>query len=159
MERLVESVWLDLGFLCQDFWIHHVISISNHSEPLPYSLHIWELPFYKAWAFAQTFWPYGPIINYLAFPLKYLSFATLIYIYIYIYIYWLKIVNITPHGLDDGSVEPKHYCVDWSINLSFHLYHCYQFFYIYIYIYIYIYEVLIVYIYIYIYVYMYMRCL
>ena len=25
---------------------HHVISISNHREPLPYSLHTQELPFY-----------------------------------------------------------------------------------------------------------------
>ena len=29
--------------------------------------------------------------------------------------------NITPHGPDDGSVEPKRYSVDFSINLSFHL--------------------------------------
>ena len=43
---------------------------------------------------------------------------------------WLKIVNITPHGPDDGSVEPKRYRVDLSINLSFHLDRCYQFFYI-----------------------------
>ena len=42
--------------------------------------------------------------------------------------HWLKIANIKPH--DDGSVEPKHYCVDFSINLSFHLDRCYQFFYI-----------------------------
>ena len=34
---------------------------------------------------------------------------------------WLKIANITPHGPDDGSVEPKRYSVDFSINLSFHL--------------------------------------
>ena len=33
---------------------------------------------------------------------------------------WLKIVNITPRGPDDGSVEPKRYSVDRSINLSFH---------------------------------------
>ena len=31
------------------------------------------------------------------------------------------ITNITPHGSDDGSVEPKRYIVDFSINLSFHL--------------------------------------
>ena len=43
---------------------------------------------------------------------------------------WLKIVNITPHSPDDGSVEAKRYCVDLSINLSFHLDRCYQFFYI-----------------------------
>ena len=29
--------------------------------------------------------------------------------------------NITPHGPDDGSVEPKRYSVDFSINLSFRL--------------------------------------
>ena len=46
MECLVESVWQDLGFLRQDFWAHHVISISNHREPLPHSLHMQELPFY-----------------------------------------------------------------------------------------------------------------
>ena len=34
---------------------------------------------------------------------------------------WLNIANITPHGPDDGSVEPKRYSVDFSINLSFHL--------------------------------------
>ena len=34
---------------------------------------------------------------------------------------WPKIVNITPHGSDDGSVEPKLYSVDFSINLYFHL--------------------------------------
>ena len=34
---------------------------------------------------------------------------------------WLNAANITPHGPDDGSGEPKHYCVDFSINLSFHL--------------------------------------
>ena len=28
---------------------------------------------------------------------------------------------ITLHGPDDGSVEPKRYSVDFSINLSFHL--------------------------------------
>ena len=33
---------------------------------------------------------------------------------------WLNITNITPHGPDDGSVEPKRYSVDFSINLSFH---------------------------------------
>ena len=33
----------------------------------------------------------------------------------------LNIANITPHGPDDGSVEPKRYSVDFSINLSFHL--------------------------------------
>ena len=27
--------------------------------------------------------------------------------------------NIIPHGPDDGSVEPKRYCVDFSIYLSF----------------------------------------
>ena len=43
---------------------------------------------------------------------------------------WLKIVNITPRGPDDGSVEPKRFSVDFSINLSFHLDRCYQFFYI-----------------------------
>ena len=31
---------------------------------------------------------------------------------------WL---NIIPDGPDDGSVEPKCYIVDFSINLSFHL--------------------------------------
>ena len=30
-------------------------------------------------------------------------------------------VNITPHIPDDGSVEPKRYCVDFLINLFFHL--------------------------------------
>ena len=50
---------------------------------------------------------------------------------------WLKTANITPHGPDDGSAEPKRYSVDLSINLSFHLNRYYQFFYIYIYIYIY----------------------
>ena len=39
----------------------------------------------------------------------------------------------------DGSVEAKHYSVDLSINLSFHLDRSYQFFYIYIYVHIYIY--------------------
>ena len=34
---------------------------------------------------------------------------------------WLNIANITPHCPDDGSVEPKRYCVDFSINLSVHL--------------------------------------
>ena len=34
---------------------------------------------------------------------------------------WLNIANITPHGPDDGSVEPKHYGVNSSINLSFYL--------------------------------------
>ena len=34
---------------------------------------------------------------------------------------WLNITNITPHGPDDGSVEPKRYSVDFLINLSFHL--------------------------------------
>ena len=43
---------------------------------------------------------------------------------------WLKIANITPHGPDDGSVELKRYSVDLSINLSFYLDRCYQFFYI-----------------------------
>ena len=43
---------------------------------------------------------------------------------------WLKIANITPHGPDDGSLEPKRYSVDLSINLSFHLDRFYQFFYI-----------------------------
>ena len=33
--------------LRQDFWAHHVISISNHREPLPPSLHTQELPFYQ----------------------------------------------------------------------------------------------------------------
>ena len=42
---------------------------------------------------------------------------------------WLKIVNITPYGPDDGSVEPKRYNVDLSINLSFRLDRLYQFFY------------------------------
>ena len=54
--------------------------------------------------------------------------------------------------MDVGSVEPKRYSVDLSINLSFHLDRCYQFYYvlsdynllftlhIYIYIYIYIYK-------------------
>ena len=57
------------------------------------------------------------------------------------------IVNITPHGPDDGSVEPKRYSVDLN-DLSFNLDRCIQFFYIFritilyllfIYIYIYIY--------------------
>ena len=62
---------------------------------------------------------------------------------------WLNIANITPHGPDDGSVEPKHYSVNFSINLSLPLeLPCYQFFstycqitidYLLIYIYIYIY--------------------
>ena len=64
-------------------------------------------------------------------------------------IYMYKIINITPHGPDDGSVEPKRYSVDPLINYSFHLDRCYQFFYIYIYvciiymykIYIYVYNV------------------
>ena len=34
---------------------------------------------------------------------------------------WLNITNITPHGPDDGSVEPKRYSVGFSINLSFHM--------------------------------------
>ena len=34
---------------------------------------------------------------------------------------WLNIANITPDGPDDGSVEPKHYSVDFSINLSVHV--------------------------------------
>ena len=34
---------------------------------------------------------------------------------------WLNISNMIPHVPDDGSVEPKRYCVDFSINLSFHL--------------------------------------
>ena len=46
----------------------------------------------------------------------------------------MKIINITPHGPDDGSVEPKHYSVDPLINHSLHLDRCYQFFYIYIYV-------------------------
>ena len=33
----------------------------------------------------------------------------------------LNIANITPHGPDDGSIEPKRYSVDSSINLSFPL--------------------------------------
>ena len=33
---------------------------------------------------------------------------------------WLNIANITRHGPDDGSVEPKRYSVNFSINLSFH---------------------------------------
>ena len=37
---------------------------------------------------------------------------------------------MTPHGPDDGSAEPKRYSVDLSINHSFHLDRCYQFFYI-----------------------------
>ena len=44
--------------------------------------------------------------------------------------HYLKIVNITPHGPDDGSAEPKRYSVDLSINHSFHLDRCYQFLYI-----------------------------
>ena len=31
------------------------------------------------------------------------------------------IANITPHSPDDGSVKPKRYSVDFSINFSFHL--------------------------------------
>ena len=34
---------------------------------------------------------------------------------------WLDIASINPRGPDDGSVEPKRYSVDFSINLSFHL--------------------------------------
>ena len=34
---------------------------------------------------------------------------------------WLNITNITAHSPDDGSVEPKRYRVNFSINLSFHL--------------------------------------
>ena len=34
---------------------------------------------------------------------------------------WLNIVNITLHGPDDGSIEPKRYSVDFLINLSYHL--------------------------------------
>ena len=37
---------LDFGFLRQDFWAHHMISIYNHREPLPHSLDTQELPFY-----------------------------------------------------------------------------------------------------------------
>ena len=33
----------------------------------------------------------------------------------------VNIANINPHGPDDGSVEPKRYRVDFSINLSLHL--------------------------------------
>ena len=33
---------------------------------------------------------------------------------------WVNITNITPHDPDDGSVEPKRYSVDFSINLTFH---------------------------------------
>ena len=33
----------------------------------------------------------------------------------------LNITNITPHGPDYGSVEPKRYSVNFSLNLSFHL--------------------------------------
>ena len=54
---------------------------------------------------------------------------------------WLNIANITPHGPDDGSVEPKRYSVDFSINLSFHLDYLvinFSTYVIYIYIYIYI---------------------
>ena len=80
-----------------------------------------------------AFWFYWTIINIFAF----LNIH-----------HWLKIANITPHGPNDDSVEPKRYSVDLSINLSFHLDRCYQFFYIlsdynplftfHIYIYIYI---------------------
>ena len=28
--------------------------------------------------------------------------------------HWLKIANITPHGPEDGSVEPKDYSVDFT---------------------------------------------
>ena len=34
---------------------------------------------------------------------------------------WLNVANITPYGPDDGSVEPKLYRVNFTINLSFHL--------------------------------------
>ena len=34
------------GILRQDFGVHHVISISNHREASPHSLHTQELPFY-----------------------------------------------------------------------------------------------------------------
>ena len=82
---------------------------------------------------------------------------------------YLKIINITPHGPDDGSVEPKRYSVDPLINHSFHLDRCYQFFYvlsdyntlltlhIYIYIYIYIYIPLYICVYIQVYIYIYMH--
>ena len=44
---------------------------------------------------------------------------------------WLNLANITLHGPDDGSVEPKCYSVNFSINLSFHLdYLVINFFYI-----------------------------
>ena len=46
---------------------------------------------------------------------------------------WPNIANITPHGPDDGSVEPKRYSVDLSINLSFHLDYLVINLYIYIY--------------------------
>ena len=42
----------------------------------------------------------------------------------------MYIYYITPHGTDDGSVEPKRCSVDLLINHSFHLDRCYQFFYI-----------------------------
>ena len=45
---------------------------------------------------------------------------------------YIYTINITPHGPDDGSAEPKRYSVDPLINHSFHLDRCYQFFYIYI---------------------------
>ena len=66
---------------------------------------------------------------------------------------WLNITNITPHGPDDGSVEPKRYSVDFLINISFYLDYfvinflhivglqSFIYFHIYIYIYIYIIDV------------------
>ena len=67
----------------------------------------------------------------------------------------LKFVNITPHGPDEGSVEPKRYSVDPSIKsflplgslLSVFL-HTYIYIYIYIiYIYIYVWREKLIYIY------------
>ena len=49
---------------------------------------------------------------------------------------WLNIANITPHDSDDGSEGPKRYCVNFAINLSFHLDYLIINLYIYIYIYI-----------------------
>ena len=42
----------------------------------------------------------------------------------FVYIHrWINITNFTPHSPDEGSVEPKSYSVDFSINLFFHLYY------------------------------------
>ena len=45
--RMPGGIYLiGFGILCQDFRAHHMISISNHREPLPHSFHTQELTFY-----------------------------------------------------------------------------------------------------------------